>query len=138
LEVVVTEDGLITLPSAHSAVATMDRLEAALRAKDVIIFARVDHAAGAAIAGLDLRPTQVLIFGNPKAGTPLMQIEQSIGIDLPLKILTWEDAEGKAWLSYNDPAWLAGRHNLGDVANVTIKLMTAMLETFAGIAARPD
>ena len=90
----------------------MNRLEAAVKAKGMTVFARIDHAAGAAAAGLSLRPTEVLIFGNAKGGTPLMQSVQTIGIDLPLKALVWQDASGKTWLSYNDPAWLAQRHGL--------------------------
>ena len=74
------------------------------------IFARIDHAAGAQKVGKTLRPTEVLIFGNPQGGTPLMECAQSAGIDLPLKALAWEDAQGQAWLGYNDPAWLAKRH----------------------------
>src|SRR6516225_1827663 len=90
----------------------MDRLEAEIKAKGITVFARIDHAAGAAQAGLSLRPTEVLIFGNAKAGTPLMQSNQTIGIDLPLKALVWQDADGKVWLSYNAPSWLAQRHGL--------------------------
>jgi uncharacterized protein (DUF302 family) len=88
----------------------MDRLEAAVKTKGMTVFARIDHAAGAIAAGLSLRPTEVLIFGNTKAGTPLMLSVQTIGIDLPLKALVWQDVSGKTWLSYNDPAWLAQRH----------------------------
>ena len=84
-------------------------------------------AAGAVEAGLSLRPTEVLIFGNAKAGTPLMQSVQTIGIDLPLKALVWQDASGDTWLSYNDPAWLAQRHGLGDEMEATVKMMTAAL-----------
>ena len=80
------------------------------------MFARIDHAAGAAAVGLSLRPTEVLIFGNAKGGTPLMQSVQTIGIDLPLKALVWQDASGDTWLSYNDPAWLAHRHGLSGAA----------------------
>ena len=105
-------DGLITLPSNYGPKETMDRLEAEIRARGMVVFARVDHAAGAAQVGLSLRPTEVLIFGNAKAGTPLMQAEQTIGIDLPLKALVWQDANGKVWLSYNEPSGLAQRHGL--------------------------
>jgi len=90
----------------------MSRLEAAVNAKGMSVFARIDHAAGAASIGTLLRPTQVLIFGNPKGGTPLMQSTQTIAVDLPLRALVWQDASGKTWLSYNDPAWLAKRHAL--------------------------
>ena len=105
-----TENGLITIRSQSSVKATIDRLEASLEESGVGIFARIDHRAGAISAGMSLRPTEVLIFGNPKAGTPLMQAKQTIGIDLPLKVLAWEDASGNVWVTYNDPAWLAARH----------------------------
>ena len=93
--ITMTENGLITLPSSHGAKETIDRLEAEVEAKGMTVFARIDHAAGAKTAGLALRPTEVLIFGNAKGGTPLMQAAQTIGIDLPLKALAWEDADGK-------------------------------------------
>ena len=102
--------GLTTIRSSFGPQDTMDRLEAAVKAKGMTVFARIDHAAGAAEAGLPLRPTAVLIFGNAKAGTPLMQSVQTVGIDLPLKALIWQDTSGDTWLSYNDPAWLAQRH----------------------------
>lgn len=102
--------GLITVPSRHGVKDLMDRLERDLRARGITIFARIDHAAGAAAVGMALRPTELLIFGNPKAGTPPMQANQTFGIDLPLKFLAWQDAENKVWLSYNDVAFLAGRH----------------------------
>ena len=91
----------------------MDRLVAEVQAKGLTVFARIDHAAGASDAGLALRPTELVIFGNAKGGTPLMQANQAIGIDLPLKALVWQEASGDTWLSYNDPAWLARRHGLG-------------------------
>jgi uncharacterized protein (DUF302 family) len=96
-------DGLTTIPSGFGPQDTMNRLETAVKAKGMTVFARIDHAAGAAAAGLPLRPTELLIFGNAKGGTPLMQSVQTIGIDLPLKALVWQDASGKTWLSYNDP-----------------------------------
>jgi uncharacterized protein (DUF302 family) len=106
------EDGLTTIASQHSVKATIDRLESAAKAKGLTIFARIDHAAGATSVGLPLRPTELLIFGNARGGTPLMQLAQTVGIDLPLKVLAWEDAAGKTWLSYNEPAWLAERHGV--------------------------
>ena len=81
-----------------------------MKSRGLTVFARIDHAAGAQAVGMALRPTELLIFGNAKGGTPLMQAQQTIGIDLPLKALAFEDAAGKAWLAYNDPAWLTGRH----------------------------
>jgi uncharacterized protein (DUF302 family) len=126
--------GLTTLPSAHGAKATMDRLEAAIRAKGMTIFARIDHAAGAAEAGLALRPTELLIFGNAKGGTPLMQAAQAIGIDLPLKALVHKDAAGKVWLSYNQPDWLAARHGIGPEVAGSIAAMTRVLAAVAAEA----
>ena len=108
-----TADGLTTTRSSFGPKETMDRLEAEIKAKGMTVFARIDHAAGAAEAGLPLRPTELLIFGSAKAGTPLMQAEQAIGIDLPLKALVPENAACKVWLSCNDPHWLANRHGLG-------------------------
>jgi uncharacterized protein (DUF302 family) len=105
--------GLTTVPSDFGPKETMDRLEAEIKSVGITVFARIDHAAGAASAGLPLRPTELLIFGNAKAGTPLMQADQAIGIDLPLKALVYQDASGKVWLAYNDPGWLASRHGLG-------------------------
>ena len=103
-------DGLIELKSPHSAAVTMTRLEDAARQRGLTVFARIDHAAGAAKIGKTLRPTEVIIFGNPQGGTPLMECAQSAGIDLPLKALVWEDAAAQVWLGYNDPAYLAQRH----------------------------
>ena len=105
-------DGLTTIASSHGPTETMDRLVAAVQAKGLTVFARIDHAAGAAEVGLPLRPTELLIFGNARGGTPLMQAAQTIGIDLPLKALVWQDEQGKTWLSYNEPAWLAQRHGV--------------------------
>ena len=127
-------DGLITLPSNYGPKETMDRLEAEIRARGIVVFARVDHAAGAAQVGLSLRPTEVLIFGNAKAGTPLMQAEQTIGIDLPLKALVWQDANGKVWLSYTEPSGLAQRHGLPAGTNAMIDTMADGLRGLASKA----
>ena len=124
-------DGLITIPRSYGPKDTMDRLEAEIKARGMTVFARIDHAAGAAQVGLPLRPTELLIFGSAKAGTPLMQSNQAIGIDLPLKALVWEDAAGKTWLSRNDPGWLAKRHGLGADANRTVDAMAAALDAVA-------
>ena len=126
-------DGLTTIPSSYGPKDTMDRLEAEVKAKGMMVFARIDHAAGAAGAGLSLRPTAVLIFGNAKAGTPLMQSVQTLGIDLPLRALVWQDISGNTWLSYNDPAWLAQRHGLGGTETV-VDMITAALEAVAKAA----
>ena len=122
--------GLTTIKSSHPPEVTMSRLEAAIKAKGLTVFARIDHAEGASAADLSLRPTELLIFGNAKGGTPLMQAVQTIGIDLPLKALVWQDASGETWLSWNDPAWLAARHGVSGVEAVTGKL-TALLEDLA-------
>jgi uncharacterized protein (DUF302 family) len=123
------QDGLITLASRHPARDTMERLLAALAKRNMTVFARIDHAAGAASAGLSLRPTEVVIFGNPKGGTALMQDRQSAGIDLPLKALVWQDVDGKVWLSYNDPTWIAQRHRLGATSAGAAEAMGKALAT---------
>jgi len=109
---------LVTLPSAHNVIETIDRLKSLLDQKQIRVFAHIDHAEGARKAGMSLRPTQVLIFGNPQAGTPLMQSQQTIGLDLPLRVLVWEDAAGKVWLTYRRPELVAQRHHIagGDEA----------------------
>lgn len=129
-------DGLTTIPSDFAARETADRLEAAVKDKGMTVFARIDHAGGAAAAELPLRPIELLIFGTAKAGTPLMQSEPTIGIDLPLKALVYEDSAGKVWLSYNEPRWLAQRHGLGDGASRILDAMAAALDSVATKAAR--
>ena len=103
-------DGLVVVKSPHSVAATLDKLTTVLESKGMNIFGRVDHAAGAAASDLELRPTSLLMFGNPKIGTPLMQCSQSIAIDLPQKMLAWQDEDGQVYLGYNDPAFLKSRH----------------------------
>ena len=120
-----SRNGLITISSTHSVKDTINRLAADVTQKGMTVFARIDHAAGAKAVGLTLRPTELLIFGNAKGGTPLMQTHQTIGIDLPLKALAFEDAAGKVWLSYNDPAWLAARHG-AEPNGVTDRLAAAL------------
>ena len=127
-------DGLITMRSSHGPKDTMNRLEAQVKAKGMTVFARIDHAAGAAEVGLPLRPTELLLFGNAKGGTPLMQAVQTIGIDLPLKVLVWQDASGDTWLSYNDPSWLAKRHGLAHEAEATVQALAAALDALARAA----
>ena len=105
-------DGLVSVKSTRSAKETMDRFEDMAKQRGLVVFARIDHAAGAAKIGKSLRPTEVLVFGNPQGGTPFMECAQSVGIDLPLKALVWEDASGQVWLGYNDPAYLAKRHEV--------------------------
>ncbi|MGA2895879.1 MAG: DUF302 domain-containing protein [Xanthobacteraceae bacterium] len=117
-------DGLVTLRSNYGPKDTITKLEAEVKARGLSVFAHIDHAAGAASVGLPLRPTDLLIFGNAKGGTPLMQSAQTAGIDLPLKILVWQDAQGDTWLSYNDPVWIAKRHGLGPDVEATISALT--------------
>jgi uncharacterized protein (DUF302 family) len=108
------ENGMVHLSSSQSVVETLKRLETIVLAKGLTVFARIDHSGEAAKAGLEMRPTQLLIFGGPKSGTPLMVASPTIAIDLPLKALVWEDAEGKVWLSYNSPDYLKQRHGFSD------------------------
>ncbi len=122
-------DGLTTVESPFGQKETMDRFEAEIKAKGMTVFARIDHAAGAAAAGLPLRPTELLIFGAARAGTPLMQADQAVGIDLPLKALVYEDAAGKVWLATNDPRWIARRHGLGAATASNADAMAAGLES---------
>ncbi len=126
-------EGMVKLKSAHSVNETADRLERTLLAKGMKVFQRIDHAAGAKAAGKSLRPTQLLIFGNPKVGTPLMLCSQSIAIDLPQKALIWEDASGAVWLAYNDPAFLKLRHGTKGCDEVLGKVSKA-LGNFANAA----
>ena len=130
-------DGLTSIVSSFGPNETMNRLEAEVKARGMTVFARIDHAAGAVEAGLSLRPTEILIFGNAKTGTPLMQAVQTIAIDLPLKALVWQDASGDTWLSYNDPAWLAQRHRLGHDAEAVIGGMAVALGAIARSATSP-
>ncbi|HEY4033892.1 MAG TPA: DUF302 domain-containing protein [Ktedonobacteraceae bacterium] len=108
-----SSNGLITVRSTFTVGETIDRLSATATAAGLLVFARIDHASNAMHAGLQLRPTELLIFGHPKGGTPLMQDKQTAGIDLPVKALAWEDEEGTVWLTYNEATWLATRHALG-------------------------
>jgi uncharacterized protein (DUF302 family) len=112
----------------------MDRLVAEINANGMKVFARIDHAIGAAQVGLTLRPTELIIFGNARGGTPLMQSVQTVGIDLPLKALVWQDAAGKTWISYNEPGWIAQRHGVSDaqpVVNKMADLLSAILRKAA-------
>jgi uncharacterized protein (DUF302 family) len=127
---------LVTLPSAHGAAQTVDRLKSLLDQKKLQVFAHIDHAAEAKKVGLSLRPTQVLIFGNPQAGTPLMQSRQTIGLDLPLRILVWEDEAGKVWLTYRPLEFLAQRHGVLD-RDEAVKGLGAGLAALARAATAP-
>ena len=124
-------EGMTILQSHFDPKTTMDRMTAAVTAHGITVLARIDHAGAAAKAGLTLRPTEVLIFGNPKAGTPLMQAEQTVGIDLPLKALVWQDAAGKTWLGYNNPSWIAARHGVGADQEKAVQAMATGLAALA-------
>jgi uncharacterized protein (DUF302 family) len=123
--------GLIDIPSNHSVDETVTKLEGILQAKGITLFALVDHSGEAAKAGMKMRPTKLLIFGNPRAGTPVMLAAPSSAIDLPLKILVWEDDQGKVWITYNSPSYLQERHNLRSELLPNI----AVIETLAAKAA---
>lgn len=127
------EAGLVVMKSAHNVKQTADRLESLLKDKDVNVVARVNHTQAAKKVGMELRPTEVIIFGNPKAGTPLMQCAQTFGIDLPQKALIWEDEKGQAWLAYNDQKYLAKRHSASKCAEAVNK-MTEVLANFSKAA----
>lgn len=129
-------DGLIAVKSPYSAKATMDRFELIVKAKGLTVFARIDHAAGAAQAGKTLRPTEVIIFGNPQGGTAFMACAQSVGIDLPLKALVWQDASSQVWLGYNDPMYLAQRHAVADCP--IAENLGKALAGFAAAAVAPE
>lgn len=122
--------GLVALRSPHSPAATLDRLDAEVKKRNLAVVARIDHAAAAQRIGQTLRPTALLIFGNPQAGTPLMQCAQLAGIDLPMKALVWADAAGQTWLGYNDPQWMMHRHGSADCAPAA-----QVAKALAGIAA---
>ena len=123
-----TPDGLILRKSSHGPKDTMDRLTASVTAHGMTVFARVDHAAGAAEAGMVLRPTELLIFGNARGGTPLMLAAQTLGIELPLKALVYQDDLGRTWIATNDPHWLAARHGVTDQEKI-LAALTGALET---------
>lgn len=127
-------EGLTTVPSLYGPRDTADRLVAAVTALGMAVMARIDHAAAAASVGMELRPTEVLVFGNPRAGTPLMQMAQTMGVDLPLRALVWQDADGATWLSYNDPQWLASRHLASTGSSPAVTGMTQALAAVANEA----
>ena len=120
------DDGMVTMKSPYSVDETLDRFEKVVTGKGMTVFARVDHAKGASSVDLELRPTQLLIFGNPKIGTLLMQSSQTAAIDLPLKLLAWQDADGQVWIAYNDPGYLVKRHNITDRDAVVEKMRKAL------------
>lgn len=130
-------DGLETIKSDFGPEETLGRLEAEIKAHGMTVFARINHAASAAEVGLALLPTEVVLFGNPRGGTPLMQAKQTMGIDLPLKALVWQDASAQTWISYNEPEWLAKRHGLGGL-DAPLSAMTKALADIAAKSARGD
>ena len=130
-------NGLITIKSAHSVKKTVDRLESVLKEKGMTVFTRINHTDGAKKIGLKLRLTELLIFGNPKVGTPLMQCSQSAAIDLPQKALVSEDQDGQVWLTYNDPTYLANRHDINGCDEV-IKKIEKALRNFSHAATKAD
>jgi uncharacterized protein (DUF302 family) len=121
-----TDFGIVTLPGRHSVDETVEKLEEALRAKGIKLFALIDHSGEAEQAGLHMRPTKLLIFGNPKGGTPLMVASPTIAIDLPLKILVWENDGGQVQISYNSPAYLLTRHGLPEQLMQNIAVVAAL------------
>jgi uncharacterized protein (DUF302 family) len=130
-------NGLVALKSALAVKETLDKLARVIESKGLTVFCRIDHAANAVGAGLSLRPTEVLIFGNAKGGTPLMQATQTIGIDLPLKALAWQDEAGQTWLAYNDPTWLTARHGIEEQGKTPAAAMRMLLDTVTQAAAMP-
>jgi uncharacterized protein (DUF302 family) len=126
--------GLITIQSDYSVKETIDRLASIVQSKGLTVFVRIDHADNASKQGLQLRPTELIIFGNPKVGTALMQDKQTSGIDLPVKALAWQDETGKIWLTYNDTEWIADRHDLTEKSNSVVKVIEEGM-TLAGNAA---
>lgn len=133
---VYADDGVVAIKSAHGVAETLDRLENAVTEKGMTVFARIDHAKGAAKVDKQLRPTELLIFGNPRVGTLLMQSNQNAGLDLPLKALAWQDGNGDVWLVYNEPGYLATRHQITDRDAVIEKMRKAM-KAFSALATKP-
>jgi uncharacterized protein (DUF302 family) len=133
----VSGDGLVQIRSNATAAATVARVEPALAARGLRLFATVDHAANARAVNLELRPNTVFIFGNPAVGSRVMQCAATAGIDLPLKLLVWEEKDGSVWVGYNDPDWLARRHEVGECGGVLTGMKRAMATLAAEIAGHP-
>jgi len=125
------EAGIVRIPSQHSVAATLERLESLLKERGIMIFARIDFSGDAARAGLTMRAEQMLIFGNPKAGTPLMQSAPTAGLDLPLKALVWEDADGRTQIAYNDPQYVVRRHGLDAALAANLAAPVPLIERAA-------
>lgn len=127
-------DGMVWLPAQGSVADAWARLEAAVAARGLTVFARIDFAADAAAVGLTLRPTRLLVFGNPRAGTPLLTVAPTVGIDLPLKVLIWEAADGTATVGYNSPAWIGVRHGVPEELRARLQPVEALAAIAAGTA----
>jgi uncharacterized protein (DUF302 family) len=132
-----SDKGLVTVACARPVRETVDRLAEVVAGAGLTVFARIDHAGNAAQVEMELRPTELLIFGNPRGGTPLMQDQQTAGIDLPVKALVWQDADGKVWLTYNDAEWLAQRHGLGPRSRAAVEAIAQGTAIVTGKAAAP-
>jgi uncharacterized protein (DUF302 family) len=132
------QESFITIPSKHSVPETIDRLAKIAESKGLRIFARIDHGKGAAEVGLPLRPTQLLLFGHPKGGTPLMQDRQTAGLDLPLKALAWEDEKGQVWLSYYSGSMIAAQHGLSATSKVAVEAIDKGMSLLCGMATSED
>jgi uncharacterized protein (DUF302 family) len=130
--------GLISVRSRYAVRETIDRLAAAVEAAGLTVFGRIDHGANAVEVGMALRPTELLLFGHPRGGTPLMQEQQTVGIDLPLKALAWEDEAGQTWLTYNDTEWLARRHELGSRSAKSLEAMRSSTAALVAAASGSD
>ena len=125
------ESGVVRIPSSHTVAETVERLEGLLKERGVLIFARIDFSGDAARAGLAMRPEQMLVFGNPRAGTPLMQAEPAVGLDLPLKALAYEDPTGKTWVAWNDPQYIVRRHGLAAALAANLAAVVPLIERAA-------
>ncbi|WP_433171673.1 DUF302 domain-containing protein [Actinoallomurus sp. CA-150999] len=132
-----SEHGMVTVASDWPVGETIDRLQAVVIGVGLFVFARIDHAGNAAQIGMELRPTELLIFGNPRGGTPLMQDRQTSGIDLPVKALAWQDQDGKVWLTYNSASWIAERHGLGPESEIAVGAIETGLARLVQQAAGP-
>ena len=131
-------EDLVTIASKHSVAGTINRLVSIVKAKGLMVFARIDHGKGARDAGLELRPTELLIFGHAKGGTPLMQDKQIAGLDLPLRALAWEDEHGAVWLSYHPGAWIALGHGLSARSDTAVEAIDRGLSALCAMAATAD
>lgn len=125
---VVADNGVARIPSKHTVTATIERLQSLFRERGILVFAHIDFSGDASRAGLAMPEEQMLIFGNPKAGTPLMLAEPTAGLDLPLKALVYEDAEKKTWIAYNDPDYIVRRHELGSALSANLAAVLPLLE----------